>query len=81
MSYRFFRQQRTPVATGLTPVVGAELGLVAARFGRWSLAVENRGTVDLTPTRFVLEDQSVHRLSPLGLQTGLVVRFAGSPEQ
>ena len=69
------------MATGLTPVVGAELGLVAARVGRWSLAVENRGTVDLTPTRFVLEDQSVHRLSPLGLQTGLVVRFAGSPEQ
>lgn len=77
-SWRMFRQQRTPIREGLTPVVGASAAIRALGAGRWTWWAVAGATLDLGVTRFVLEDGTQQDLVPVDLSVAMKVRFSGA---
>jgi hypothetical protein len=76
-SFRWYRQQNTPIANGLTPVAGVKSAFGMVPVGTWALDLIGAVKFDLAPTRLVRPDGSIQDLVPVELRAEFSVRWWG----
>ena len=75
LSFRFYRQQWSPISEGWMPIAGWRLSTSVVRARRWALLVSAKAMVDLAPTELVLETAEIRKLRPVEGQLGLRINF------